>query len=682
MKRRRPSTPQHRLDVLYDVTRRLAAVHEAEKILDLIVNAATRLLGVEAAALRLLDGDDLVLRARTESAAELVSRTRIHVGESLSGRVVATGEVVVVEDLAADTRYDARHKSAAMALGYHGYLGVPLSARGRIVGALNVYTTKRRRFTADEIALVESFANQASLALEQDRLLREARERASRLQSLARLNQVVSSSLDTTDVLRAIAGAASQLTEAVAVACWIADPDRRVLERGAVSDDGIAGADPVSTVAFGEGLVGSVALLRKTLEIADGAVDPRLTAREWSRAHGLTSALVTPILFHDQLLGVLALFGRRPFRLAADDRELLDVFVTQAGVAIHNARMYDEARLATERLAERSRELDLLNRVGEMLQACVTEDEAYTVVSRFVGQFFRDDVGAVFVTSASRNLVEAKAVWGAAPSAGWAVFKPEDCWALRRGRMHVVESTATGLLCAHLQPPLPAAYLCIPLVAQGDSLGVFYLSGGPTGWTPATGLETKRRLAINMADQLGLAVANLKLRETLRTQSIRDPLTGLYNRRYLEATLERELQRVARVEGTLGIIVIDLDHFKQFNDTFGHEVGDLLLRELGQLLRTRVRGSDVACRYGGEEFVVMLPEASAEATRERAERLREAVKRLHLTHKGESIGVVTFSAGVAAYPEHGDTAELLLQAADSALYSAKADGRDRVVVAG
>ncbi len=635
MKRPQPSSAQHRLEVLYDVTRRLAAVHETEKILDLIVNAATRLLGVEAAALRLLDGDELVLRARTESAAALVARARIHVGESLSGRVVATGEVVVVEDLVTDTRYDAHHKSAALALGYHGYLGVPLSAHGRIIGALNVYTTKQHRFAPDEIALVESFANQASLAIEQDRLLREARERASRLQSLARLNQVVSSSLDTTDVLRAIAAAAAQLTEASAVGCWIADAKHRVLERRAVSDDGIAADYPSATVAFGEGPIGSVATHRKTLEIPDVAADPRITTADWFRAHGLSSALIAPVLFHDLLLGVLALFGRRPFRLAPDDRELLDVFLTQAGGAIHNARMYDEARVASARLEERGRELDLLNRVGEMLQACVTEEEAYTVVSRFVGQFFRDDVGAVFVTSASRNLVEAKAAWVTVPTPDWAIFKPEDCWALRRGRMHLVES----------------------------------------------GLETKQRLALNMADQLGLAVANLKLRETLRNQSIRDPLTGLYNRRYLEATLERELHRVARSGGTLGVIVIDLDHFKQFNDTFGHEVGDLLLRELGRLLRSSVRGGDVPCRYGGEEFVLVLPEASASAALERAERLREAVKQLHLTHRSQSIGSVTLSAGVAAFPEHGQTGELLLQAADSALYGAKAEGRDRVLIA-
>jgi diguanylate cyclase (GGDEF)-like protein len=380
-------------------------------------------------------------------------------------------------------------------------------------------------------------------------------------------------------------------------------------------------------------------------------------------------------VFHSSLLGVLVLAGTAPFLLTDDDRGVLDAFVTQAGVAIRNARLYDDVRVSEERLAQRSRELDLLNRMGEMLQACVTEDEAYTVVGRFVSQFFPDDPGAVFVMSASRNMVEARTVWAATPSPDWSIFKPEECWALRRGRMHVVESTAAGLLCSHLPQPAPASYLCIPLIAQGESLGILYLGARAQAWT-----ESQQRLASTVADQLGLAVANLKLRETLRNQSIRDPLTGLFNRRYLEETLERELSRAERNRGALGVVMVDLDRFKQFNDTYGHDAGDMLLRELGRLLQTSVRGGDVACRYGGEEFVLILPGADAQTTRQRADRLRESVKQLFVSHHGQSVGSVTMSAGVAAFPDHGTTGEALMQAADAALYRAKSDGRDRVVV--
>jgi diguanylate cyclase (GGDEF)-like protein len=188
-------------------------------------------------------------------------------------------------------------------------------------------------------------------------------------------------------------------------------------------------------------------------------------------------------------------------------------------------------------------------------------------------------------------------------------------------------------------------------------------------------------MATTVADQLGLAVANLKLRETLRNQSIRDALTGLFNRRYLEETLERELSRARRTNASLGLIMMDLDHFKHFNDTFGHEAGDVLLREVGRLLQETVRGGDVACRYGGEEFVVILPEASAETTRLRAERLRESIKHLYVTQRGQSIGSVTASIGVGTFPQNGTTGDALVKAADTALYLAKGTGRDRVTVA-
>jgi diguanylate cyclase (GGDEF)-like protein len=676
-RRDRDAQERQRLEVLYHVTRRLAAVHETDDILDYIVNAATTLLGVEAAGLRLRDGDDLVLRARTENAAGIMGRERLPVGESLSGQVVASGQPVAVEDVVEDARYDARHRGAAVEHGFHGFLSVPLRAHERIVGVLNVYTTRRRRFLPDEIALLTMFADQASLAIEKGRMLQEARQQAVRLEALARLNQAVSSSLDIDEVLRITAEAATELTGAPAASFWTADEHKRELHlRVTTTDEGTVNDFPLKRLRFDQGLVGWVAAHARPLDVPNVVGDPRAMAGEWLEARGLTSVYATPILFHSSLLGVLMLFGRAPFRLAAADRGVLDAFVSQAGVAIRNARLYDEVRLSEERLAQRSRELDLLNRMGELLQACVTEDEAYAVAGRYIGQFFPDDAGAVFVTAASHNLVEARAVWGAPASPDWSIFKPEECWALRRGRMHVVEATSEGLLCSHLPAPAPRAYLCIPLIAQGESLGVLYLGvrEPDTAWP-----EPRQRLASTVADQLSLAVANLKLRETLRNQSIRDALTGLFNRRYLEETLERELRRAERGGGSLGVVMLDLDRFKEFNDTYGHDVGDMLLREIGRLLQGVIRGGDVACRYGGEEFALVLPGADTDTTRQRAERLRDAARNLLVSHRGHTVGAVTLSAGIAAYPRDGITGEVLLQAADAALYRAKAEGRDRVV---
>lgn len=167
----------------------------------------------------------------------------------------------------------------------------------------------------------------------------------------------------------------------------------------------------------------------------------------------------------------------------------------------------------------------------------------------------------------------------------------------------------------------------------------------------------------------------------LRELSIRDPLTGLYNRRYLDETLDRELSRVARKRLPLGVIMLDIDHFKQFNDTHSHAAGDALLQQVGRCLLASVRAGDIACRYGGEEFLLVLPEASLEVTSQRAEHVRRAGRRLHVEFQGTQLEAVTFSLGVAAFPLHGETGTAVLGAADAALYEAKRAGRDRAVVA-
>jgi len=182
-------------------------------------------------------------------------------------------------------------------------------------------------------------------------------------------------------------------------------------------------------------------------------------------------------------------------------------------------------------------------------------------------------------------------------------------------------------------------------------------------------------------EQVGLSVANIRLRDALRNESIRDPLTGLYNRRYLEEIMERETRRAVRSNQGFGVLMIDLDHFKKFNDTYGHEAGDLVLRETAAFLLRSVRAEDIVCRFGGEEFVVILPLAELKVTLARAERIRSHLRELSVFHQGQSVGVITASVGVAELPQHGATAKELLEAADAALYRAKREGRDRVAVA-
>lgn len=353
-------------------------------------------------------------------------------------------------------------------------------------------------------------------------------------------------------------------------------------------------------------------------------------------------------------------------------------------VEAEHGRTNDRLSAWVRELEDNSRDAAILSEMADFLQTCRTMEEAYKVVTYSARKLFPADSGAVCAVSASRNMVEAVSVWGDSFDSE-RVFAPHDCWALRRGKAHHVPDIQSGLLCDHLGQAPKGGYLCVPMMAHGETLGVLHVRTesmrsieGPV-FERLT--ESKRRLAVAMAEHIALALANLRLRETLHRQAIRDPLTSLYNRRHMEESLEREVHRALRRETPLTVVMLDLDHFKQFNDTFGHSAGDALLQELGIYLQENIRGEDLACRFGGEEFVLILPDAASQEAAFRIEELLSGMNKLRVDHRGQPLGATTFSAGVASLPHHGSTASALLQSADRALYRAKILGRKRVVVA-
>ena len=270
------------------------------------------------------------------------------------------------------------------------------------------------------------------------------------------------------------------------------------------------------------------------------------------------------------------------------------------------------------------------------------------------------------------------ATWGVNGSGPAPNCAPADCWALRRGEPYLVANTANAILCKHLPARPPNAYYCIPLNGQSENLGVLHLAVDKADQLSGR----KQQLALTVAGQLELTLSNLRLRESLREQSIRDPLTNLYNRRYMEQVLEREIQRAARAHSSVGLVMLDLDNFKQFNDRYGHDAGDSVLRRLAHSLVSEVRHEDVVCRYGGEEFAVIMPSTAPETLRARAVELRRTLKSIEMYHLGALLPQVTVSLGLACYPQHGLTERDLLRAADGALYRAKEKGRDMIIVAG
>ncbi|MGB7548690.1 MAG: PAS domain S-box protein [Terracidiphilus sp.] len=342
-------------------------------------------------------------------------------------------------------------------------------------------------------------------------------------------------------------------------------------------------------------------------------------------------------------------------------------------------------RIALAESEEQAREAIKLTELVDILHSCQTVEEAYRIIASALPTTLSSPSGALCMTTPSRNLVEAVAAWGGAPTTE-KTFAPDDCWALRRGRIHRVTNAASPLRCAHVSGSLAGGYLCVPLAAQGETLGVLCLenpspSPNPSLGSPEDPIDALARHADAVAERISLLLANLRVRETLRSQSIRDPLTGLFNRRFMEESLEREVRRAARNNEGVALLMLDLDRFKLFNDTFGHQAGDVLLREFGDFLSQATRGQDVACRYGGEEFLLVLAGASIDAACKRAELLREELKQLTVRHAGQVLGRITVSIGVSAFPVHGATGEELVRGADRALYRAKAEGRDRIVVA-
>ena len=249
---------------------------------------------------------------------------------------------------------------------------------------------------------------------------------------------------------------------------------------------------------------------------------------------------------------------------------------------------------------------------------------------------------------------------------------------MRNKRLYLSDSGSPDSLCAHVVMPATDEALtaaCIPLIAQGESLGWIYLSA------PGSDSLPKRRVAVAAADQLALALANLKLRQSLRDLSVRDPLTGLFNRRYLSESLGREISRCKRRGLPLAVLAFDLDHFKNFNDSYGHPAGDAMLVAFAHILQLNSRSEDIACRQGGEEFVLIMPEMDRIVALRRASGLMTAMSAMDVMHEGQLLPKLTTSIGLAIFPEHGLLPEVLLIQADQALYEAKAQGRNRVVEA-
>ena len=326
-------------------------------------------------------------------------------------------------------------------------------------------------------------------------------------------------------------------------------------------------------------------------------------------------------------------------------------------------------------MEDRAYESELLTSARDELQLCVEVSQVYDSAAHSFARLLKGTSGTLCVINNSRQLVEIASTWGT--SLVDEFHTPDSCCGLRSGQPRWREPGISEIDCTHFAGRAPEHYLCMPMVAHGNTLGVLYVQCDSAA---AVGTARQRIDGLRQLVQLtGMAIATLNLRTKLENQSIRDSLTGLFNRHFMQISLERELARAARRKLTLAVYMLDLDHFKKFNDTYGHAAGDMALKTIAEIFRSSVRTEDVACRYGGEEFTIMLPDMTPEIALERAESIRRAVANLRLPFEGEILSGFSVSIGVAIYPTDAESADLLLSRADQSLYRAKRSGRNQVV---
>ncbi len=346
----------------------------------------------------------------------------------------------------------------------------------------------------------------------------------------------------------------------------------------------------------------------------------------------------------------------------------------------------DKLELAREKekewikeLEKRSKDNNYLNEMNDYLQTINSMKEAYVVILEFASKIFKNEAGSLLILDKNNNL-NLVSSWGKLCSITCSHFPAENCLAIEKGITHFYEKDKTGTACKHVNPRVSQKHMCIPIVAPGETFGILFIQPkdvAQDNWPE----EYKNQFIKNFAFSAGLALANIKLRENLREQPIRDPLTNLFNRRYMIETLGRECRRIARKNSTLGLIMIDIDHFKRINDKFGHESGDYVLKNIADIFIHMIRAEDIACRYGGEEFILILPEVSQEILIKRADEIRKSIEETKFIYNQKNIDQITISAGLYLFQDYSEPVEQLITKADTALYQAKENGRNQIKIA-
>jgi diguanylate cyclase (GGDEF)-like protein/PAS domain S-box-containing protein len=637
-----------RYKILFNLATAMTGDQPLTENLRLVVEMSRTLLATDLAFLALRDDTrgELYVAGHSGVRTDALRTMRIPLDQGLGGWVAAAGKGRIVRDFGNDPDFIA--DPAGLAEGLASGLAIPIQNDTKDFGVLFVFNTASTAFSAEDLESLMLVGNIAAVEIER----RQIEDRLRDSEQKYRL-----------------------LMDAVPDPVIVFDREGRVTYLNSVftrvfgwSLDEVKGSplDFIPEESHAESLQALERMRRGDVAIA---LETRRTTKSGRtlKIQGSISQFKDP---KGRFAGSIVLL-----------RDVTEIKNTEKALRESNDRLESAVR----EQKNRAYELGLLNSMNEWLQACGNETDTYKIMARICRQLFPDDAGILSMRDAASNRFAAVASWGDDMLKD-IDYDENDCWSLRMGKMHAVNDPASDLSCSHPIGAKTHRYLCLPITSSAGPIGVLHVLFKADADEISTG-ETKQNQASKlmilntMLEQYSLSLLNLRLYKTLKNQSIRDPLTGLFNRRYLDESLRREMFRCKRHGASTGLIMMDVDYFKAYNDTYGHEVGDVILKELAAFLKIHTRDEDILCRFGGEEFILLMPDSNLANAHRRAEQLCALVRNsLRISHQGIT-HQLTISMGTAAFPESGATIEAAQNAADAALYQAKREGRDRVAVA-
>jgi diguanylate cyclase (GGDEF)-like protein/PAS domain S-box-containing protein len=649
------------LEALHQITLDLLNRRNLDEVLQGIVDRAAELLAAPYSDITLWDGQALIVRATTDTAYAQIGEI-VHPNEGMAWQVYTSKQPMVVNDY---LQWPG-HRLLLEPLKLRAVAVMPIMAGQICVGELSLARLKPDHpFTAEQIDILSMFAELASLVLDNTQLITAAMRQSQELSLLHEVRTALSRELDLARIVTRTVEAIAETFGYTLVSLYLLDGDMLMLQHQ------VGYENVISRISLDEGVSGRVIRTGQAVLLEDVHSDPSFLGA----IEGILSEVTVPIFDNGKPVGILNIESRHGVRLTKADLHLMRALSDQISIAIGRARVYSALRRNNERLS-------VMHEIAlELLNQRHLDELPQTITDQIV-RLLEADMGYLALREGD-ELVDRAVTPPDLPYQKTRLAAPDDhstVWQVYKSREPFVTADYSAL--PNIHPHMAAlgvkAAVLLPIEYGKDCQGVL----GTARFRPAYPFDEDDISFGKLFSKLvGVALDNAQLHETLRQESIRDPLTGLFNRRFMQEALTRELHRVERGAQPLAVVMLDLDHFKNINDRHGHDAGDETLQRLGLLLRLQIRGSDIACRYGGEEFVFILPEASLNNTIRRMEQLRQDIKQLAIRHQAKLITGLSGSFGIAAYPQHGSTGEQLLKAADEALYRAKQAGRDCIMTA-